>query len=137
MSETYLGIVHDNRMTPHLRQFIEFLKQGKLMGNKCKKCGKKFLPPRAGCQCGSTDMEWFEVNPEGTLYAWTIVHVAPDTIARKCSVPYVVGVVEFEDGLKIASHIRGLTRKPEVGMKVKIAPENLPGGDIFYKIVPA
>jgi uncharacterized OB-fold protein len=81
-------------------------------------------------------MEWFEVKPEGTLYTWSIIHFAPEGIARKTNVPYAAGIIEFEDNLHLLGHIKGLTSKPKVGMKVKIAPE-ISGDSIAYYIRPA
>jgi uncharacterized OB-fold protein len=142
MSELQMGIVHEvfgaarQRMTAGFQKFINGLKEGKFLTTQCKKCGKKFMPPRFDCPCGSKDMEWFEVKPEGTLYTWTIVHFAPEGIARKTNVPYAAGIIEFEDNLHLLGHIKGLTSKPKVGMKVKIAPE-IVGESIAYYIKPA
>ncbi|MHA2313999.1 MAG: Zn-ribbon domain-containing OB-fold protein [Candidatus Hermodarchaeia archaeon] len=93
--------------------------------------------PRFKCPCGGADLKWFEVNPEGTLYTWSIVHFAPDGIAKQTNVPYVVGVIEFEDELRLAAHMKGLTSKPKVGMKVKVAPQELENGNLAYFIKPA
>jgi uncharacterized OB-fold protein len=136
VSETYLGFVHDNRMTPELHKFIEGLKENKLYGNQCKKCSKKFMPPRGVCPCGSTDLTWFEEKPEGTLYTWTIVHFAPEAIARKVNVPYAAGVIEFADGLKLLGHMGSLAVKPKVGLKVRVKMDKLDTGDYVYRIVP-
>jgi uncharacterized OB-fold protein len=145
MSEPQLGLVqelstdvkHRQRMTAEFRKFIDGLKEGKFLATECKSCGKKFMPPRFRCPCGSEDLEWFEVNPEGTLYTWSIVHFAPEGIARKTNVPYVVGVIEFEDNLLLTGHMKGLSSKPKVGMNVKIEPQELEGGDLAYFIKPA
>ncbi|MFX1562093.1 MAG: Zn-ribbon domain-containing OB-fold protein [Promethearchaeota archaeon] len=142
MSELQMGIVHEvfgaatQRMTPEFHHFIEGLKEGKFLTTKCKKCGKKFMPPRFRCPCGSEEMEWFEVKPEGTLYTWSIVHFAPEGIARKTNVPYVAGIIELEDNLHLLGHIKGLASKPKVGMKVKVSPE-ITGDSIAYYIKPA
>lgn len=145
MSEIQLGLVyelstdvkHKQRMTAELHRFIEGLKEGKFFATTCKKCGKKFMPPRFRCPCGMEDLEWFEVNPEGTLYTWSIVHFAPEGIARRTNVPYVVGVIELEDNLLLAAHIKGLASKPKIGMKVKVEPQELDSGDLAYFIKPA
>ncbi|MFX1563236.1 MAG: Zn-ribbon domain-containing OB-fold protein, partial [Promethearchaeota archaeon] len=65
MSELQMGIVHEvfgaakQRMTAGFHKFIEGLKEGKFLTTQCKKCGKKFMPPRFRCPCGGTEMEWF------------------------------------------------------------------------------
>lgn len=139
MSEPFLGLVHDNRMTAGLRKFIDGLREGKFLSTKCKSCGKSFMPPRFGCPCGGTDLEWFEVKPEGELYSWSVVHMAPEAIARKTNVPYVVGVIRFDDDLMLVGHIdqMKLRSKPKVGMRVKVSPKELDNGDFIYLIQPA
>ena len=145
MSETQLGFVHElstdtkhrQRMTAEFRKFIDALKEGKLLGTQCKKCGKKTMPPRFTCPCGGTEMDWIEVNPEGELYTHSIVHFAPDSISKKTNVPYVVGVIQLEDNLLLAGHIKGLSSKPKVGMKVKVVSQELDSGELVYFIKPA
>ncbi|MFX1318737.1 MAG: Zn-ribbon domain-containing OB-fold protein [Promethearchaeota archaeon] len=145
MSEHEMGFVvelssdvkNKQRMTAEFRKFIAGLEEGKLLSTKCKSCGKKFMPPRFTCPCGGEDLEWFEEKPEGTLYTWSIVHFAPDGIAKQVNVPYPLGVIEFEDGLKLAAHLKGLTSKPKVGMKVKVVPQELDNGNLAYFIKPA
>ncbi len=145
MSELQLGFVqelstatvHRQRMTAEFKKFIAGLKEGKFLATKCAKCGKKFMPPRFRCPCGSRDLEWFEINPKGTLYTWSIVHFAPEGITKKTNVPYPLGVIELEDGLLLAAHMKGLTSKPKVGMSVKVVPQELDSGDLAYFIKPA
>lgn len=143
MSEQKLGIIHEvlnqatQRMTVELSKFISALKEGKLLTTKCKKCGKKHMPPRFKCPCGGTELDWVEVKPEGTLYSWSIVHFAPEEIARKTNVPYVAGIIELEDGLLLLGHVKGLASKPKVGMKVKVVPQVLDSGNLAYYIKPA
>ena len=44
-----------------IEQFYRFVNEGKLMGAKCKKCGKIMLPPRPICiQCYSENLEWIK-----------------------------------------------------------------------------
>jgi uncharacterized OB-fold protein len=49
----------------------------------------------------------------------------------------VLGVIEFEDELRLAAHMKGLTSKPKVGMKVKVVPQELENGNLAYFIKPA
>ncbi len=145
MSEREMGFVvelssdvkNKQRMTAEFKKFIAGLEEGKFLATKCASCGKKFMPPRFTCPCGGKDLEWFEVNPEGTLYTWSIVHFAPDGIAKQVNVPYPLGVIELEDGLKLAAHLKGLTTKPKVGIKVKVVPQELDNGNMAYFIKPA
>ena len=62
-------------------------------------------------------MEWVELKGNGKLAAFTAITVGPSyTLEEGYSRnnPYVVGIVEMEEGPKISSRIKGLdARKPE------------------------
>ena len=104
--------------------YKQFLNEDKLMGCKCKGCGALYLPPRPICiECYSSDMEWVEMKGKGNLAAFTAIYVGPPSMVAEGfnrKNPYCVGVVEFEEGVKIDARIEGLdTKNPEtikVGM---------------------
>ncbi len=119
-----------------VEKFTEYLEQGKLMGTRCKKCGRFYLPPRKDCQCLAEDeMEWEEVPTEGTLAAYTVIHFAPESMSKQA--PYVVGIVDLGENRRILLHLRGLMKPPEVGMKVKVKSEKISDNQIILKAVPA
>ncbi len=107
--------------------YEQFLKEGKIMGSLCQKCGAKALPPRPICvSCLGTKMEWIEFKGEGKLAAFTDIVVAPPFLAKEGygkNNPYVVGVVELNEGVKIVARITGINaRRPEeikVGLPLK------------------
>jgi len=97
----------------------QFLNEGKIMGTKCKKCGALALPPRPICvACFGNEMEWFEFKGKGKLSAFTSIVVAPPAMAKEGfgrNNPYVVGVVNLEEGVKAVARIVGVdARKPEL-----------------------
>ena len=104
--------------------YEQFLKEEKIMGAKCKKCGALALPPRPSCvSCLGSQLEWFQLRGLGKLAAFTSIVVAPPPMAKEGfgkNNPYVVGVVELEEGAKIVARITGVdAKKPErikVGM---------------------
>jgi uncharacterized OB-fold protein len=54
--------------------YEQYLKEEKLMGSRCKKCGALFVPPRSICiKCYSSEMEWVEIKGEGRLHAFTCI----------------------------------------------------------------
>ena len=88
-------------------QFYKFMLQRKLMAGKCVKCGKIHMPPRPLCgNCFSQEFEWVEVPGKGHLLTYTIIHIAPQQF--QAMVPYVVGIVQLENGLKIPGMISGV-----------------------------
>lgn len=98
--------------------YEQFLNERKIMGSKCKKCGALALPPRPICvSCSGTQMEWVQFKGTGKLAAFTSIVVAPPYMAKEGfgrSNPYVVGVVELEEGVKTVARIVGVdAKKPE------------------------
>jgi len=85
-------------------EFADYLKDGKLMASKCKKCGQFSFPPRADCiHCLSDEFEWVECSGKGGLHTYTIIHAAPtgfDDIA-----PYILGVLDLDDGGRLMGWI--------------------------------
>jgi len=101
-----------------IEQFYKHINQGKLLGGKCKKCGKVHLPPRPLCDnCYSTDFEWTEIPTKGKLLTYTVIHIAPTQFQSMA--PYAMGIVQLENGLTICSMIRGAPLDQiKIGMKL-------------------
>ena len=98
--------------------YEQFLNEGKIMGSKCKKCGALALPPRLICvSCFCDEMEWVEFKGTGKLTAFTSIVVAPPHMVKEGfdrNNPYVVGVVELDEGVKAVARIVGVNpKKPE------------------------
>ena len=98
--------------------YEQFLSEGKIMGSKCKKCGALALPPRPICgSCFGSQMEWVPFTGDGKLVAFTSIVVVPPAMAQEGfgrNNPYIVGVVELREGVKIVARITGLdAKKPE------------------------
>jgi uncharacterized OB-fold protein len=103
-----------------IEQFYKNIGQKRLLGGKCRRCGKIHLPPRPLCDnCLSTDFEWVELPKTGKLITYTIIHVAPTQFQSMA--PYAVGIVQLENGVKIPGMIRGVPlNKIKVGMPLKM-----------------
>jgi len=98
--------------------YEQFLNEGKIMGSRCKKCGALAVPPRPICvSCFGSKMEWVQFKGDGKLAAFTSIVVAPPPMAKEGfgrNNPYIVGVVELQEGVKIVARITGVdAKKPE------------------------
>jgi scaffold protein (connect acetoacetyl-CoA thiolase and HMG-CoA synthase) len=98
--------------------YERLLSQDKLMGSKCKKCGVLSLPPRSICiNCYGSEMEWVEMKGKGKLAAFTCIAIGPPFMIKEGydrKHPYVSGVVELEEGVKVVARIEGVdASKPE------------------------
>jgi uncharacterized OB-fold protein len=103
-----------------IEQFYKHISQGKLMGGKCKNCGKIHLPPRPLCdKCFSKEFEWTQIQPKGKLVTYTIIHVAPPQFQQMA--PYAVGIIQLENDLKIPGMIRDVEHeKIRIGMELRM-----------------
>jgi uncharacterized OB-fold protein len=95
-----------------------FLSEEKLMGSKCQKCGVLSVPPRSICiKCYGSEMEWVEMKGKGKLVAFTCIAIGPPLMIKEGydrKHPYVSGVVELEEGVKVVARIEGVDgSKPE------------------------
>ena len=70
-------------------------------------------------QCFSTKLEWNELEGSGKLLSYTVIHVAPEQF--QSMVPYIVGIIEFDDGLRLPGIIRDVSSETiKIGMVLKI-----------------
>ena len=117
-------------------EFADFLKDGKLMASKCKKCGQFSFPPRADCiHCLSGEFEWVECSGKGGLHTYTIIHAAPtgfDDIA-----PYILGVLDLDDGGRLMGWIDVPREEIKIGMRLRTVPkmfEEEPDIKLYYSL---
>lgn len=108
--------------------YERFLSEEKLMGSRCRDCGTLFVPARAICiECYSSEMDWVEMKGKGKLAAYTCIAIGPPFMVKEGydrKHPYVSGVVELEEGVKVVARIEGVDgRKPEtikIGTPLKV-----------------
>jgi uncharacterized OB-fold protein len=102
--------------------FNQFLNEKKLMGSRCSRCGGLYLPPRAICpKCHADAMEWVELCGRGKLAAFTSVYIAPTVMVSAGygrDNPYLTGIVELEEGVKISARILGVDPREPTAIQV-------------------
>jgi len=106
--------------------FYKFVREKKLMGAQCNKCGQITLPPRPMCpKCLSKDLKWKESPLKGKLLTYTVIHVSPQQFQSMA--PYAVGIVELENGAHLPGMIKGTpTDQIKVGMNLTLIFEDMP-----------
>ena len=105
------------------KDYSEALKQNKLLGLKCKTCGAITVPPKMVCrQCASPDMTVIELKGSGKILTFTTVYVAAE--GREAEIPYVIVMVQLEDGPWMMGNLEGIDPKLAsmelIGKKVKM-----------------
>ena len=75
-----------------------------LEGTECLDCGRRTFPPRMVCpECKSTKTLPKRFSGKGTLRSYTVVYEAPKGL--ELHTPYVMGLVELEEGPKVTAQI--------------------------------
>lgn len=118
----WFGIVNH---TPHTKvaAFAEHLRDGRLMGSRCRACGHATFPPRADCEkCLSPDFELVPVSGRGRLWTWTRITAAPRGF--EALAPYVLAVVELEGGGRALAPLGASVSEDalEIGMELRLVP---------------
>jgi uncharacterized OB-fold protein len=84
----------------------------KLIGSRCKACGKQFFPGRPMCpDCGSSDMETREYSGKGKLIAYSVISIATSAMIQAGydrKNPYCSGIVQLSEGPSICAQIVGV-----------------------------
>ena len=92
------------RVSAFTATFWEGLAHGRWMTTRCRACESRTFPPKVVCpRCWSQELEWTDMAVRGHLYSWTRIHAAPTAFAPEA--PYAVGVVDLEDGLRLACRL--------------------------------
>ena len=105
-------------------EFANHLKDGHLMGSRCKSCGATSFPPRADCEeCMSGDFEFFEMSGKATLHTYTKIVAAPTGFEDVA--PYLVGVVDLKEGGRALAWIGETIKESEIqiGMEIQVVPQ--------------
>jgi uncharacterized OB-fold protein len=115
-----------------INDFVQYLEDNKVMGTRCKDCGRAFFPPRADChQCLASNMEWFEVSGRGNLVTYSKLEYAP--IGFQDDVPYSIALVDYGD-YKVFGRISSDLPEEEIkpGMEMQTIVNTLPNGQLNY-----
>jgi uncharacterized OB-fold protein len=112
--------------TPYTKvsDFAQHLKDGRLMGSRCTKCGATSFPPRADCEeCLSGDFEFVEISGRAELHTFTKIVAAPTGFEDMA--PYLVGVVDLEEGGRALAWFGDTIDEDEVeiGMELQVIPQ--------------
>ena len=124
------------------RYWREIPQRYRLEAGKCKNCGTIFFPPRVICSsCQSREFESITLQDKGKLLTYTIIRVPPHQFADQ--VPYAVGIVELDDGVKLTGQVVDCDfDRLKIGLRLKIEFRKIyqegEGGVIYYgyKFVP-
>lgn len=114
-----------------VKDYQSALRENRLPGVKCGECGFVTAPPRWACRkCGSSNLSLLQLSGRGKVASFTSIHVA--TSSRHGHTPYLVVLVELEEGSWIMGNLHGIdadsAKLDLIGCSVKMdnRPENEP-----------
>ena len=93
---------------PESLPFWQGTKEHKLLIQKCRDCATHWHPPSTICPgCGSRDYDWVRSSGKGTVFSFVTYHRAYHE-GWKDELPYVVAVIELEEGARLLSNLTGI-----------------------------
>lgn len=101
-------------ITPESKPYWDGMKESKLMLPKCQDCGQVHFYPRVFCPaCHSRNLTWIQGSGKGKLYSFAILQ-RPFNRAVKVPTPYVLAMVELEEGPRMMSVLVNVAPDPAV-----------------------
>jgi uncharacterized OB-fold protein len=118
--------------------YWEGAREGELRLQHCRSCGHVWHPPTPICpHCQAKDYEWRAASGRGEVYSFTVVHHAAHIAVAK-SVPYLVALIELEEGPRVVSNLPGCDPdKVEIGMPVSLTFQEIAPGHVLPQFEPA
>lgn len=119
------------------RPYWEGLAQGELRIQSCDSCSRRIFYPRAACPyCHSERLSWIVATGKGTIYSYTVAHQAFGAFAQEA--PFVVAIVELEEGVRMMTRIIDAPREQvAIGKEVQVTFEHI-GEDLtlpYFRLV--
>lgn len=109
---------------PESAPYWAALKERRLILKRCLDCGRHHFYPRALCpHCHSDALEWSDARGTGSIYSYTVAR-RPAGPAFKADAPYVVAMVELDEGARMMTHIvTDDVESVRIGQRVAVAFE--------------
>jgi uncharacterized OB-fold protein len=103
-------------------RFLEELKNGRIIGRRCRQCERILVPPRMFCeQCFRSTDEWVYVKDTGRINTFSISYLDAD--ARRIKKPILVAVIDIDGaspGIGILHKLGNVDpEKIHIGMRVR------------------
>jgi uncharacterized OB-fold protein len=124
--------------TPDTQFFWDAAAAHRLVIQRCGGCGTLRHPPRPMCpRCHALEWDALEASGRGTVYSFVMPQHPQFPFMEY---PYVVALVELEEGTRIVTNIVGVEpASVRIGMPVDVVFEEFDGGVVLpqFRPVPA
>jgi uncharacterized OB-fold protein len=103
--------------SPTSRAFWEAARRHELTLQQCAECGKFIYYPRPLCpRCFSDRLEWKKCSGRGMVHSYTVARYSPAPAFTE--IPFVLAIVELEEGPRITTNIVAPPDEVRIGMAV-------------------
>lgn len=124
------------RPTPASRPFWEAARRHELMLQRCGGCRAFIYYPRDRCpHCLSDKLAWERVSGRGSVYSYTVVYRASSRAFADA--PYVLAIVELQEGPRMTTNIVAPPDQIRVGMPVTVFFDDVTPEHTLVKFKPA
>jgi uncharacterized OB-fold protein len=97
--------------TPVSEPYWQALVRHELTVQSCGSCGRRNFYPRLSCPaCGAQRFEWLRCTGRARLHSFVINHVPAPGFEDE--VPYVIAIVELEEGPRMMTNLREVAADP-------------------------
>jgi hypothetical protein len=123
--KTVVRVPFEMAMGPTLARYYEAFKEEKILGTKCKKCGRILVPARPFCpRCFEPMEEWVEASDTGTITSTTIINYTYFGVDESMlPLPVINLRLDGTDcDYNVMGHVTGLGTKDveEISKRVKV-----------------
>jgi uncharacterized protein len=118
------------------RPFWDAAKRHELTLQRCGGCNAFIYYPRDRCpNCFSDQLRWQPVSGRGKVYSYTVVRRASTrSFADK---PYVLAIVELDEGPRMTTNVEAPPESMKVGMPVTVCFDDVTPDRTLVKFKPA
>lgn len=121
--------------TPTSRPFWDAARRHELSLQRCGACHKFVYYPRERCpHCFSDKLGWERASGRGKIYSYTVVRRAS---SRAFDQPYVLAIVELDEGVRMTTDIEAPPESVKVGMPVAVYFDDVTPERTLVKFKPA
>lgn len=97
----------------------------RIFGSRCTACGTPYFPKKAACHnpdCSESKLVDCEFGGRGTIWSYSVADFAPPPPHKfdKPFKPYVIGVIDMENGLRLVGQMVNALEEIKVGAKVEL-----------------
>jgi uncharacterized OB-fold protein len=133
MSEYLKPLPHPTRVS---QPFWDAARRHELMLQRCEACRKFIYYPRPRCpHCFSDRLQWQPCSGTGKLYSYTVVRRPSSHLFADG--PYVLAIVELDEGPRMTTNIVAPPESLKVDMPVTVFFDDVTPDRTLVKFKPA